>query len=272
VGPSDCSPNGRRRLALACAAAPDRDPRHHQGLLRPAIGIFGMALLFGKVLNAPSQGLPYLIFVLFGAHAWIAFERPAFWAVRSFDVYRRLARNLYMPLILVPLSAVLPALIEGCVIGVFAAGVLVYFSIADGTLYLQVGPEMIVALAGYVLATTLAVSLGLWMSVLNAYARDVRIIFIYVLRIWMFITPVIYPVTTLPGAWQTIAHYNPASAPVLMVKWGLLGVGSVPLHSILITIGTIVVVGLGGVCFFARQAPTLLDRQPPDLDDEDEMI
>ncbi len=240
-------------------------------ILRPAMGIFGMALLFGKVFNAPSQGLPYLLFLLVGSHVWMSFERPAFWAVRSFDVYRRLARNVYLPLILIPLAAIVPALIEMSVIGAFATGVLVYFSIADATLYLQIGPQLLVGVLGYAMAISLAISIGLWVSVLNAYARDVRIIFIYVLRIWMFVTPVIYPPTTLPGTWATIAQYNPVTAPVLMVKWGLLGIGSVPLHSLATTVATILVVGSSGVWFFARAAPTLLDRQPPDLDDEDEM-
>jgi lipopolysaccharide transport system permease protein len=238
-------------------------------VLRPALGIFGMSLLFGKVLSTPSQGLPYLIFMLIGAHAWLMFERPAHWGVRSFDTYRRVARNLYMPLIIVPLSAVIPALLESCVIASFALLTLLYFWIADGTLYLQFGPEMLVALLGYAMALGLAVSISLWLSVLNAYARDVRITFIYVLRIWIFLTPVIYPVSQLPGILQDLAYLNPVTAPVLMVKWGLLGIGSVPMHSVLVSVVSLVVLAVSGAWFFARKAPGVLNRQPADLDDED---
>jgi lipopolysaccharide transport system permease protein len=240
-------------------------------VLRPALGIFGMSLLFGKVLSTPSQGLPYLVFMLVGMHAWMLFERPAHWAVRSFDVYRRLVRNMYMPLILVPLSAAIPALLESCVIGAFALGALAYFSIVDGTSYLQIGPELLIALAGYVLAMALALSIGMWLSVLNAYARDVRIIFIYVLRIWIFVTPVVYPITQLPGAWKDLAYFNPITAPVLMVKYGVLGLGSVPLHAIVASLTTLVVTGVSGVWFLSRKAPTVLNRQPAMLDDEDDM-
>jgi lipopolysaccharide transport system permease protein len=238
-------------------------------ILRPAIGIFGMSLLFGRVLNTPSQGLPYLIFMLVGAHAWMLFERPAHWGVRSFDVYRRVVRNLYMPLILVPLAAIVPALLESCVIGTFAAATLLYFWIADGTLYLQLGPELLVAVAGYVMALGLALAISLWLSVLNAYARDVRITFIYILRIWIFVTPVIYPVSQLPSGFQPIAYLNPMTAPVEMVKWGLLGVGSVPLHAIVSSVASLVILGVGGAWFFTRLAPNVLNRQPADLDDED---
>jgi lipopolysaccharide transport system permease protein len=239
-------------------------------VLRPAFGIFGMSLLFGKVLSAPSQGLPYLIFMLVGAHAWIMFERPAHWGVRSFDTYRRVARNLYMPLIIVPLAAVIPALLESTVIGSFAVLTILYFWIFEGTLYVQVGPEMLVALLGYLMALSLAVSVSIWLSVLNAYARDVRIVFIYVLRIWIFITPVIYPLSQLPGAFQELAYLNPVTAPVLMVKWGLLGIGSVPLHSIVSSVVSLVVLSVSGSWFFARKAPGVLNRQPPGLDDEDD--
>jgi lipopolysaccharide transport system permease protein len=231
-----------------------------------------MALLFGRVLNAPSEGLPYLVFVLFGVHAWMAFERPAFWAVRSFDVYRRLARNLYMPLILIPISALVPALIEMCVIGGFAAGVLAYFSITDGTSYLQIGPATLLAPVGYALGLLLAQSVGMWLAVLNAYARDVRIIFIYVLRVWMFITPVVYPITQLTGVLRTLAEYNPVTPPVTIVKWALLGIGEFPWDMLWVTLVWLVVVGMSGLWFFARQAPTLLSRQPAGTFDDDEEV
>lgn len=238
--------------------------------LRPALTIFGMAFLFGRVLNAPSQGLPYLLFLLIGMHAWLGFQRSAFWVVRSFDVYRRVIRNMYMPLLVVPLSAAVPAFVEFCIIGMFALGALVYFTAADGQLYLEVGPTMLVALAGYFLAYLCAISVGMWVSVLNAYARDVRMVFVFLLRIWMFITPVIYPLTTLSGVLKTLAELNPVAAPVLMVKWGLLGVGEVPLHSILITFGWVLVVGTSGLWFLTNRAPTVLSHQPPGMDDEDE--
>jgi lipopolysaccharide transport system permease protein len=74
-------------------------------VLRPVLSIFAMALLFGAVLNAPSNGVPYVLFLLLGMIAWMSFERVLFWATRSFDVYRRLARNLEFPLLLVPTAS-----------------------------------------------------------------------------------------------------------------------------------------------------------------------
>ena len=240
-------------------------------VLRPALMVFGMAFLFGRVLNAPSQGVPYLVFLFIGFGAWMAFERSIFWAVRSFDVYRRLVRNMYLPLVLIPVSAGIPAFIEFSVIGLFTAGTLAYFAMADGQLYLQLGPQTLLGATGYLLAYLTAISLGMWLAVLNAYARDVRITFVFILRIWLYVTPVIYPLTALPSGLQTVAELNPVVAPVLLVKWGLLGVGGVPLHSFVATAVWIVVVGGSGLWFLTNRAPTVLSRQPPGMgDDEDE--
>ena len=241
-------------------------------VLRPALNMFGMSLVFGGVLATPSQGLPYLVFMLFGTHAWMLFDRAGHWTVRAFDTYRRVARSMYMPLLLIPLAAAVPALLESCVLGSFALLALIGYSIADGHSYLQFGPELLVGLAGYVLSFGLALAMGFWLSALNARARDVRIIFIYVLRIWMFVTPVVYPLSEMHGVFATLAYWNPVTAPVLMVKWGLLGVGSVPAHALIISLTTFVVVGVSGVWFFTKMAPTTLMVQPVmggDDDDDD---
>lgn len=241
-------------------------------VLRPAISIFGMALLFGAVLSVTSDGLPYIIFLLVGTHAWMMFDRTAFWAVRSFDAFRRPARSLNFPLLLIPLTAVIAMSIEATVIGSFAALTVLWFLITDGHLYVVPDGWLVVAICGYVLALLVGLSLGIWLAVLNAKTRDVRIIFrTIVLRMWMFITPVLYPLTQLPAGWRWLGIVNPVTAPVLMVKRGLLGTGDIPLTALGATIGWIVVVGGTGLMFFASQGPGVLrSRMPAAEEDEEE--
>jgi lipopolysaccharide transport system permease protein len=237
---------------------------------RPVLNIFAMGLLFGAVLSAPSAGRPYLLFLLVGMIAWMSFERFAFWATRSFDIYRRLAHNLAFPLLIVPTAGGMAAAIEFIVLSCLLVVIVLYYLVADGTTYLNFGPELLVAVAGFVLTLALAWSVGLWTSALNAYARDVRIVFRYVLMVWMYITPVLYAVSALPEALKFVATVNPLAAPVEMVKHGLIDAGSVKAPALAWSLGWLAVLAGSGLWFFARVAPGLLRAQPLVAEDEEE--
>ena len=124
--------------------------------------------------------------------------------------------------------------------------------------------------AGLALSLGLAWGLGLWLSVLNAMARDVRLSLRYVLMVWMYVTPVIYPVSALPEGWQFLATINPVAAPVELIKEGLIGAGDVELDAILVSIGVTLVACVSGLWFFARVAPIAVGRAPEEDEDDDE--
>jgi lipopolysaccharide transport system permease protein len=237
-------------------------------ILRPVLSVFAMALLFGAVLDAPSNGVPYVLFLLVGMIAWLSFERFVFWGTRSFDVYRRLAYNLDFPLLLVPTSSAVPASIDVTVLSALALAT----AATDGVQYLQLGPELGLAVAGFALCLGLAWGLGLWLSALNAKARDVRIVLRYVMMIWLYVTPVIYPVSSLPESWRFLATINPVAAPVELVKEGVLGAGSVELAPILVSVGACLVLCTSGLWFFTRLTPGLLKHGFPDDDEDEELV
>ena len=91
-------------------------------------------------------------------------------------------------------------------------------------------------------------SIGLWTSVLAATARDVRFGFNYVMRLWFFITPVIYPVSAIPADFRPIAEYNPATAPVETAKHGLLAQRPRRANSLIVTLVTVTCLLLWGMC------------------------
>ena len=239
-------------------------------ILRPVISIFGMGLLFGAVLNTPSHGLPYIVFLLVSQMAWLAFERTAFWAVRSFDSYRRVVKNFWMPLLVVPTAALMPSFVEWCVTGALAAGTIAVFSVLDSHLYVDVSPLLLLVPLATILAAAVGLSIGYWLAPLNQRARDVRIIFRIALQPWMFATPVVYPFSELPQGLKVIATINPATAPVEIARYGLLGVGGIPWVALACSIGFVVLVGGSGLWFFTREAPTVLKRNRIVFDEDEE--
>ena len=236
-------------------------------IIRPLFSIFGMALIFGSVLRAPTGGVPYLLFLLVGTVSWTVIERTVFWATRSIDVYYKVVGRLEVPVLLAPAAALGPVLVDVGIMTSIAAGTTVYYTVADGQFPLQGGVPL--AAAGLALGLVLGFGIGVWLSTLNALARDVRILLTFALPLWMYVTPVIYSVDSLPERWKIVATINPAAAPVEMVKEGLLGVGTVTAAQLGVSVGAAVLFLTSGLWFMTHLSPTLL-RVTPVVDDEEE--
>jgi lipopolysaccharide transport system permease protein len=241
-------------------------------IIRPVVSTFGMALIFGSVLGAPSNGVPYLLFLLVGMTAWLVIERTVFWGTRSFDIYRKVAGRLDIPVLLVPTAAVAPMAVEVGAMAAITAATAVYYSVTEADLMIQVGPDLLLAVAGFVLGVALAWGIALWLATLNARARDVRLTLRLVLPVWLYVTPVIYPPSALPDRWEFLATINPATAPVELVKEGILGIGSVTWGPLAVSIAATVILCASGLQFLTRLSPTLLRTAQYVEDDEEAQI
>jgi lipopolysaccharide transport system permease protein len=227
--------------------------------LRPLLTVATRALVFGGVLNAPSEGLPYFLFFLTGMAVWDVFDRTLFWATRSIELNARLLRKMYFPRLLLPASALVPAALDFAVYCVLVVLAIAGFSIADGHGYLQVAPALLIAAAGLVLIAAMAVGFGLLLSVLGAFTRDVRFSLSYVLGFWFFLTPVVYPVSAIPAAFRDLAAMNPLSAPIEMVRNGLYGTGQVQPGAVVVACVTAAVALAIGFLFFSRWESESID-------------
>jgi len=224
-------------------------------VLRPVMDSLGLALLFGAVIGIKAPGgVPYILFLLVGLYGWRLFERSLFWSTRSFDRYARLVRKLDPPLLLMPIAGIGPAIVESAVYAGIIVGTVAYFWVADGTLYVVLAPEMLLGLAGVLLCLLFAVGLGLTLSVLNARARDVRIGLRYVLSIWFYVTPVIYPLSKLPEFFQVLAQVNPVTPMIELVKEGFLGIGRVEVLGVAWSVAATTATIAFGLWFFSRKA------------------
>ena len=125
-----------------------------------------------------------------------------------------------------------------------------FYVIERGEFYLELGPATLLVPVALVMLVVFAIATALWFSPLAPRARDVRRFAAYVLGFWYFLTPVIYTVNDIPQSWQFLASLNPVTAPIEMVKNGLLGVGMYGIG--LATYGSsLVVVAIGGALLFS---------------------
>ena len=166
-----------------------------------------------------------MVFFSVGMAAWMMFESCALWATRSLEVNRGVLRRIDVPRIVPLVSAVAPGLLEFGLYLAIATIAVVYYGVADGTAYVQspFGVDGLVALGGLATLALLGLGIGLWTSPFVAQARDIRFGFAYVAGAWLFLTPVIYPIDSIPEKYQPLAESNPATAPVEAFKHALLG-------------------------------------------------
>jgi lipopolysaccharide transport system permease protein len=238
-------------------------------IVRPVMEVFGMSLLFGGILSVSTgSDVPYLIFLVFALAGWRFFQYAVYWATLGFDRYARLMRNLDFPLLPIPIASTAVAVLYLAVYLAIGVALLVYYLVLDGKLYLEVGPGLLWAVLGFALCAFLAWGVGLFTSVWNAHTRDVRFVIRYVLQFWFFLTPVVYPLSQIPSGFQTLAQLNPMTAPIDLIKEGMLGIGQVDPWATLYSVGFTLTLCTAGIWFFSRRATNFMG--PTGWEDEGE--
>jgi lipopolysaccharide transport system permease protein len=227
--------------------------------LRPILDVGSRVFVFGGLIGAPSEGIPYFLYVLVGMSAWEMFDRATYWSTRSLEINRRYLKRMYVPRLTILAGGIFPALVNYGIYFVFTAITLALMSLSDGKLYLEVGPDLLLLPAGLVTMLVIAMTIGLWTSVFGAQARDVRFVMHYVISFWFFLTPVVLPLSSIPHKFRLFVELNPVTSPIEMVKHGLLGTEAPQATSLISTAVFILIAGSFGLRFFSRSEAAALD-------------
>jgi len=229
--------------------------------LRPALSIIVRVLVFGTILRAPSGGVPYFIFFALGVAFWELFGVTWYFGTRSIELSKRYLKRIYVPRLVLLTASVSPGLMW-CGVHLLIAEIGIFYYLAvDEKLYLNLGVNLLLALVGMTLMVGLALALGLWSSVFGAMGvRDPRWIVRQILHVWFYLTPVIYPLSAVPERFQGVMSANPLTAPMEMIRLGLVGYGDVRMSGVIITLVTILVIGFFGLRFFDSSEARSLDE------------
>jgi lipopolysaccharide transport system permease protein len=111
----------------------------------------------------------------------------------------------------------------------------------------------------FLLAMITALAIGLWLSPLNARYRDVGHAIPFLIQLWMFASPVVYPVSLVPESWRLLYSLNPMAGVIEGFRWALLGKGSPDFTLMLVSAVVVFVLLAGGIVFFKRMERTLTD-------------
>jgi len=185
-------------------------------ILQPLMTMAVFTILFGRWANMPSDGLPYSLFAFAALIPWSFFANALAATSGSLVGSTHLISKVYFPRLLIPLSSLGMGLMD---VVISLAVMLVMMQFYDVAITWQ-----LLALPA-VIGLTLAIAFGVGAAVssLNVMYRDIRYVVPFLTQIWMFGSPVIYPVSLVPAEWRWAYYLNPMAGAIDGFRAALLG-------------------------------------------------
>jgi lipopolysaccharide transport system permease protein len=173
-------------------------------VIQPLFAMLIFALFFGRLAGIPSDGVPYSIFAFVGLLPWTFFSNAVTNSGNSLVGSSNLITKVYFPRMIIPGAAVAAGLVDFAIAFLMLAVLVVYYGIPV--------TWSVLALPGLVaLTAVLAIAVGMWTSALNVKYRDVRHALPFLIQLWFFATPIVYPTTIVPMKWRWMMALNPMS-------------------------------------------------------------
>lgn len=216
-------------------------------VLQPVLMMVVFTVFFSKVLNAPSEGLPYPVFVLSGLILWSLFSNGLMNSSNSMVNNANIIKKIYFPRMIVPLSAILSALFDYFMaLLVYTVVLVIYSPKIDFLLMLICLPSAII------ISVFASLGPGLLLCALNVKYRDFRYVVPFLIQVLLFLTPVIYPISMLKYEMaRYILALNPMSAAIALFRAPLLH-GTPDIELIVISLVSNLFFLLIGVYYFRK--------------------
>ncbi|HEY4372669.1 MAG TPA: ABC transporter permease [Burkholderiales bacterium] len=226
-------------------------------VLQPLMTTLVFTVVFGNIASIPTDGLTPFLFYFGGVVCWQYFAANVIRTSDTFGANAAIFGKVYFPRLVTPASVVISNLVQFGIQFSVLACVLAWF-IARGT---QVGPTVGVLLLPLLLAqiAAFALGMGLAVSALTTRYRDLSHLIGFGMQLWMYATPIVYPVSQVPAHWQWLVYLNPMAAMVQNFRHMLLGAALAPGHATAYSaVATMAVLALG-LALFSRVERTFMD-------------
>lgn len=185
-------------------------------IIQPLTMIAIFTLIFGKLAKIPSDGYPYPVFVFSGLLAWNFFSSAISTAGVSLISAGSLVSKVYFPRIIIPISSIGVSLVDFLISFILLLIMMLLYS-QSITLNILLLPFFLMGLM------VLSIGFGCWLASITVVYRDFRYVITYMLQIWMYLTPVLYPITFVPEKWRWLLYLNPMYGWINGIRASVLG-------------------------------------------------
>lgn len=221
-------------------------------VIQPLFMMLVFTVIFSNIARIPSDGIPYPIFAYAALVPWSYFAKSLDRSGFSVVAESNLITKVYFPRVIVPLAATLGGLLDFAIAFLMLIGMMAWFGVT---------PDWKIMTVPFFLMVAVVASLGvsLWLSALFVKYRDIGAVVPLLTQVWMFATPVAYPMSMIPDRWRTLYAMNPMVGVIEGFRWALLGTAAPDPAMLAVNVLVIMILFVGGVAFFNRMANTFAD-------------
>lgn len=197
-------------------------------IIQPVMTMVVFTVFLGRLAKVPSDGIPYPVFSYLGLLPWTYFANAITRSGTSLVANANLLSKVYFPRLLIPLSGTLSALVDFLIAFVVLIFLMMWYRV-------HLSASMLLVIPLTMLTAVAATGVGMWLSALNVQFRDVQHAVPFVVQLWMFATPVVYPASVVPAKWRLLFSLNPMAGIIEAyrnaaigrpIPWAALGVST----------------------------------------------
>lgn len=220
--------------------------------LRPTLEILTYVLVFGVILGVHSGPMPYPLFLCSGLVPWLFFHQTVGGSSTALASARHIMSKVHFPRLVVPLSNLALALLDLLVLFAVVLGVAAVYRTPIGVPFLAL-PVFLLMMAA------LAFGVSLLVASWSVSRPDVTIGVPVVLRVLMYLSPIVYPPTRVPDAWRNLYDLNPIAQIVTGIRWSLGSTDAPSTAHLAIAVLAVSAILLAGLLAFARTERRMID-------------
>jgi len=214
-------------------------------IIQPLLAMVVFSLFFGRLAKIPSDNIPYPIFSYAALVPWTFFANGLSQCSESLVSSAELLKKIYFPRLAIPIAAVLSGVVDFFLTFLVLLFMMPFFGITP--------TSAIIWLPFFLfLAFITSLGVGLWLTTMNVLFRDVRYVVPFLIQLWLFASPIVYPSSLLSEPWRSIYGINPMAGVVEGFRWALLGTGNAPGTILIVSTFVSLFLLFSGIIFFCR--------------------
>lgn len=221
-------------------------------VIQPFFAMVVFTLFFGKLAKMPSDGIPYPIFSYTAMVAWTYFASSITGSGNSLVGNANLISKVYFPRLIIPLSPSLAGLLDFSLAFIVLLGMMCYFHIYPTIMILMV-PLLVM------LMILTASGVGMFLAALNAKYRDIRYTMPFLVQLWMFASPIVYPASMVPEKYRLIYGLNPMAGVIEGFRSALLGTVAFPTQMLVVSTLVSMALFIIGAFYFKQMERSFAD-------------
>lgn len=229
-------------------------------IVQPIFTTIVFTVIFGKIAKISTEGIPPMLFYLCGLLAWNYFAQCLNSISMSLTRHVYILDKVYFPRLIIPLSIIFSNFFAFLIQLIVFAGFYIYFNFFTSA-GAAIHPKSFILFLPVLFLQSAAISLGvgLWIAGFTVKYRDFQHLMEFFTQLWMYLTPIVYPISLIPDRWKWVIAINPMTGIVESYRYAFLGVGTVDIGYLLVSATATCVLLFSGIFFFNKVERTCVD-------------